>query len=272
MTERFHEFHSEEFGKIEVLMIGGKPYFPASECARVLGYSNPRDAVRRHCTGDPILKRDGVSLTVNQHGTATQQMVEKGYISEGNLYRLIVRSKLPSALRFEQWVFDNLLPTMRHYGAYVSRDVLEEMQRSSDYTASLLRQLKEEQQKSLEHQSLSLELRTKALYTDLVLQTPNTIAVSLIAKEYGMTAAAFNSLLHSLGIQYRVSGVWVLYKEYADKGYTVTLTQYKDNKVAWMHTRWTQRGRHFLHAMLKDQGFLPLAERLSYDDVQQELH
>jgi prophage antirepressor-like protein len=95
---------------LEILTIDGKPYFPASVCAKILGYKNPRDAINKHCLGDGVAKRDGVVVTVNQYGKASEQTVEKTYINEGNLYRLIVRSKLPSAVRFERWVFDKLLP------------------------------------------------------------------------------------------------------------------------------------------------------------------
>lgn len=94
-------FKSTEFGELGVLMIDGKEYFPAVQCAKVLGYSNPRDAVKRHCKIDGVVKHDGVSYTTNQHGITTQQVTEIKYINEGNLYRLIVSSRLPSAEKFE---------------------------------------------------------------------------------------------------------------------------------------------------------------------------
>lgn len=135
-------FENSEFGKLEVLMIDGKPYFPASECARMLGYSNPWDAVARHC--DHLVKREGVSLTTNQHGVVSEQTTEMSYISEGDVYRLIVRSKLPSAKRFESWVMDDVLPTIRQYGGYMTPETLERAMTDVDYLYRLAVKLKEE--------------------------------------------------------------------------------------------------------------------------------
>lgn len=110
------EFVNTEFGELKVLMIRDKAYFPATECARALGYSNPRDAIARHCAH--VVKHDGVYLTTNQHGVTTEQTIEANFIPEGDLYRLIVSSTLPAAQKFESWVFDEVLPTIRKQGYY----------------------------------------------------------------------------------------------------------------------------------------------------------
>lgn len=107
---------NNEFGKLEILMEDGKELFPAAECARILGYSNPRDAIGRHCRG--VVKRDGVSYTRNQHGVETAQKAKISYIPEGDLYRLIIRSRLPAAQKFEKWLFDEVLPELRRTGGY----------------------------------------------------------------------------------------------------------------------------------------------------------
>ncbi len=91
------------------MMIDGKPYFPATTCAKILGYSNPRKAILDHCKEDGVTKRDVVFQTTNQHGVTSNQTVSKKFISEGNLYRLITHSKLPTVERFEKWVFDEVL-------------------------------------------------------------------------------------------------------------------------------------------------------------------
>ena len=267
MRDQIRFFHNEEFGSLEILMINDKPYFPAIECARVLGYKNPRDAVQRHCKGDPVVKRDGVSFTTNQHGVSTQQTVEKNYISEGNLYRLVVHSKLPTAVRFESWIFDEVVPVIRKYGAYVHPDVIEEMQRSTAFATDLLNRLRTEQEKSAQFQEANLALTPKALYTDLVLQAENSIPITIIAKEYGMSANTLNSILHAYGVQYKVGGTWQLYQKYTDLGYTVTHTHYKGDRVAWVHTRWTQKGRHFLCNFLKKKGYVHRGDHLSHDGL-----
>lgn len=109
-------FQNSEFGELGIRLIDGKEYFPASACAKILGYSNPRDAIARHCKG--VVKRDGVSYSTNQHGVTSYQTISINYIPEGDLYRLIVSSRLPAAERFERWVFDEVLPAIRRNGSY----------------------------------------------------------------------------------------------------------------------------------------------------------
>ena len=120
-------FQNSEFGELGVLIIDDKEFFPASQCAKILGYTNPRDAIKRHCKSEGVVKHDGVSYTTNQHGFTSQQITEIKYISEGNLYRLIIRSKLPSAEKFERWVFDEVLLELRKNGSYGNNFNLEEV-------------------------------------------------------------------------------------------------------------------------------------------------
>ncbi len=100
-------FSNTEFGELGVMVIDGKEYFPATQCAALLGYKNAKDAIIRHCKG--VVKYD---LPTNG-GTQTVN-----YIPEGDLYRLIVGSKLPAAEKFERWVFDEVLPSIRR-GGYI---------------------------------------------------------------------------------------------------------------------------------------------------------
>lgn len=103
-------FSSTEFGELGVMLIDGKEYFPATQCAKILGYSNPQKAIRDHCKTDGCTK-----CSVIDSLGRTQQMK---FINEGNLYRLIVSSKLPAADKFERWVFDEVLPSIRKSGSY----------------------------------------------------------------------------------------------------------------------------------------------------------
>ena len=107
-------FSSTEFGDLGVMVIEGKEYFPAIRCAEILGYSNPRDAIFKHCKTEGVANCD----TLTNGGT---QKVK--YIDEGNLYRLIVSSKLPGAEKFEKWVFDEVLPSIRKNGGYGGIDI-----------------------------------------------------------------------------------------------------------------------------------------------------
>ena len=119
-------FENQEFGSIRLLQEAGKTFFCASDVAKALGYVNPYAAVKRHCRG-PLTKREGVVQKVNQYGDAGEQVVEISFITEGDVYRLIVHSKLPSAERFEHWVFDEVLPSIRKHGVYMSDSVLDQV-------------------------------------------------------------------------------------------------------------------------------------------------
>ena len=249
---QIQQFHSEEFGSIEILMIDDKPYFPATECAKTLGYSKPQNAIERHCRYS--LKR-GVP-----HPQSPSKTITVNFIPEGDLYRLIIRSKLPAAERFEAWVFDEVLPTIRKHGAYATHDTLDELLRSPKFAEILIERLESEREKNESLMELAEEMAPKALYCDLVLQSTNVVPVSLIAKDYGMSAAAFNTLLYDLGIQYPLGGTWSLYQKYAKNGYTHTRTYHWGERESTLHTCWTQKGRLFLYEFLKDFGILPVIE------------
>lgn len=119
-------FRNEEFGEVGVIVIDNKEYFDAIESARILGYANPRDAVIRHCNKDGVVFHDvGVITGKKRNGEDAIQFVNKKFIDEANLYRLIIRSKLKNARRFEKWVFETVLPTIRSHGAYMTDNVLE---------------------------------------------------------------------------------------------------------------------------------------------------
>ncbi|MDR2088648.1 MAG: phage antirepressor KilAC domain-containing protein [Clostridiales Family XIII bacterium] len=250
MKNEFQQFHNAEFGNIDILLIDGKPYFPATECAIVLGHKNPRKAIIDRCKG--VTKRDSLSAGGVQ---------ERNYIPEGDLYRLIIRSKLPAAVRFEAWVCDEILPTIRKYGAYVTADTPDEMLRNPKFTEAVIGKPNKERERSAALPELAEEMAPKALYCDLIPQSKSVIPVSLIAKDYGMTAAAFNSLLHDLGIQFRIAGTWLPYRDCAAKSHTQTRTCHVGERTSAMHTFRTQKGRLFLYETLKIRGILPVIEK-----------
>lgn len=130
-------FTNSEFGELEIIEVDGKFLFPATECAMKLGYSTPRDAILRHCDG--VVKRD----VIDNLGR-TQQ---KNYITEGDLYRLIVHSKLPRAKEFEKWVFDEVLPSIRKYGVYATNEFTEKAIADPDFAIKVFTALKEERAK-----------------------------------------------------------------------------------------------------------------------------
>jgi prophage antirepressor-like protein len=126
-------YYSTEFGSLETLEIDGKLYFPATECAKILHYTNPQKAIRDHCRAEGVVFRS----VIDRLG----RMQNRKFITEGNLYRLIIRSNLPAADRFERWVFDEILPTLRKHGAFATDETLDAMLRGPEHIDALLEKL-----------------------------------------------------------------------------------------------------------------------------------
>ena len=110
------------------------------------------------------------------------------------------------------------------------------------------------------------ELKPKADYVDSILKNPGLVTITQIAKDYGMSGYSLNKKLNELGIQYRQSDQWLLYRKYQDKGYTFSETMQivrSDGRPdVKMNTKWTQKGRLFLYELLKENGVLPSIEKL----------
>lgn len=128
------------------------------------------------------------------------------------------------------------------------------------------------QKLQMQNESLTLQLNEsnkKASYLDIILGTPDSLAITQIASDYGMSAVAFNKLLQEVGIQHKVHGQWVLYRAFMGKGYvqsrSFTFKDKKGHDHSKMNTYWTQKGRKLIYDVLKKSGTLPLIER---DDIE----
>jgi prophage antirepressor-like protein len=252
-------FKNPEFGEIRTIEENGKGLFCGKDIANALGYDQPHKAVERHC-------RYGMKCTV-PHPQSKDKTIEMIFIPEGDVYRLITHSKLPAAERFEKWVFDEVLPSIRKHGMYA----VDELLSNPDLFISVLQDLKAEREKKqalelevAQNKQIISELQPKASYYDLILQNKSIMPISKIAKDYGMSAKRMNALLHELGIQYKMGKTWLLYQGYADKGYTQSRTYAIDVDKSALHTYWTQKGRLFLYDILKNRlGILPVIERVA---------
>ena len=165
-------FNSKEFGQIRTVTIDNKPWFVASDVARALGYTNPRDAVARHCKG--VAKHD----TPTSSGT---QLIS--YINEGDVYRLIMKSKLPSAEKFESWVMDEVLPSIRKSGGYIAGQ--EQMSDAELMAKALLVAQKQIEQRNsiIEQQKAKIEEdRPKTIFADAVATSKTSILIGDLAK------------------------------------------------------------------------------------------
>ena len=252
MNEVFN-FHGQE---VRTVTIDNDPYFSNADVCKILDINNPSQALKR-------LKQDGVITNEVIDGLGRKQDMK--FVSESNLYKLIFQSKKKEAEAFTDWVTSEVLPSIRKHGLYAIDDLLN----NPDMAIAALQKLKEERQLRLQAQEevaqknqIIQELQPKATYYDLVLQNKTLVPISVIAKDYGMSATKLNKILHELKVQYKQGSTWLLYQKYASKGYTQSKTHTIDANYSKMHTYWTQKGRLFLYDLLKNKkGILPLIEQ-----------
>jgi len=141
-------FTNDVFGEILVILKDNKEYFDANSVASLLGYSNPRDAIIRHCKEEGVILHEvGVTSKTRNGENLKTQMYKKKFIDEGNLYRLIMKSKLKTACKFERWVCDEVIPSIRNHGAYIEENIVDELLENPDLIISLAQKLKNERLK-----------------------------------------------------------------------------------------------------------------------------
>ena len=165
-------FKNDSFGAVRTTTDeNGKILFCGKDVATALGYVDTAQAIRKHCKGV-------VEITTPSNGGA--QMMK--FITEGDVYRLTFGSKLPSAEKFTDWVADEILPSIRKHGAYMTENVIEQALTSPDFLIQLATQLKEEQaqRKALE-QRVEAD-RPKVLFADAVETSQNSILIGDLAK------------------------------------------------------------------------------------------
>lgn len=165
-------FNSEEFGQVRTVEINGKPYFVANDVARALGYKRPADAVTAHCKG-----------SVKHRYLTDGGEQELKVIPEGDIYRLTVRSKLPSAEKFEKWVFDEVVPSIRTNGGYIAgQETLSDEDLMAKAILVAQRKIKERDQ-IIEQQKAKIEAdRPKTIFADAVSASHTSILIGDLAK------------------------------------------------------------------------------------------
>lgn len=248
-------FEHEKFGKVRAVVIDGEPWFVAKDVAVILGYNNPRDAVRNHVYDDD----KGVEKIDTPGGKQKFTIV-----NESGIYSLIFGSRKTDAKEFKHWVTSEILPSVRKYGFYATDDVLEQFLNDPDMAIGVFSKLKEEREKVRRLECENKELSEKCSYLDLITRSPDAVPITVIAKDYDMSACEMNQTLHHLGVQYKMKcGTWVLYQEHVGNGYTRSKTFVCDEKSfsSSVHTYWTQKGRKFIYEILRENGILPLCER-----------
>ena len=204
-------FKNPEFGAIRIVVDGEKYFFCGMDVARALGYKDTVNALKAHC------KEDGVAFYHLTDSLGREQKAK--FISEGNLYRLIVHSKLPSAERFERWVFDEVLPSIRQHGAYLTREKLWEVATSPEALLKLCSDLLAEREKNAALQADNARLQGKAVYYDLFIDLRHSTNLRTTAKELEVPERRFVRFLLERRYVYRTpSGCVLPYAKGSNEG------------------------------------------------------
>ncbi|CAK1247374.1 KilAC domain (KilAC) [Fructobacillus fructosus] len=197
--------------------------------------------------------------------TSGRKVGKGDFITEPQFYKLVMKAGSTQAEKFQDWVTSEVLPSIRKHGAYMTDSKIEEALTDPDTIIRLATTLKQERQEKLLLKQRVNELQPKADYTDSILQNKALVTITFIAKDYGMSGAAMNKLLHELGVQYRQGDTWLLYAKHQQKGWTQSETKEvrraDGSKKLVASTKWTQKGRLGLYELLKDNGVLPLIEQ-----------
>lgn len=222
------KFNHEMFGEIRTMTNErGETFFVGKDVAEALGYAKPQNALAVHVDLDD-------KTTASIQGTGSNYKTKAILINESGLYSLILSSKLPQAKAFKHWVTSEVLPLIRQTGSYtLHRRQVEDL-----------------------HQRIG-ELMPKAEYCDEVLDSVSCLTTTQIAKELSMTVSDLTRVLEQRKVMYKQGGHWLLYADYARKGYAKSRTTTHYDAEGELHTRtylvWTEAGRQFIHRLCRDE-------------------
>ena len=205
---KMETFRNQEFGSVRIIRDDGRLLFCRIDVAAALGYSKPRNAVYAHCKG--ALKRG--ALTAGG-------MQELTFIPEGDVYRLIVHSRLPTAQRFEKWVFEEVLPSIRQTGGYMTSSLLEQAAADPNVLLQFAGQLLAEHEKNASLTRQVQEMEPKAAFFDTFLHPEDCTNIRATAKELDIGERAFCKFLIEGGFLYRCPGGYLLpYAKKSNRG------------------------------------------------------
>ena len=223
------------------------------DIARGLGFVQTKNGVE-------YVRWETVNNYLQSYGFS-QNVGKEDYIPEHVFYLLAMKASNEAAKDFQRKIATEILPSIRKHGVYMTAEAAEKIISNPDFIIGLANQVKQARAERDAALTQVAELKPKADYCELILQSAEALPVTVIAKDYGMGGADFNKLLHKLKIQYKVGKTWVLYQIYAGLGYMKSVTRNLSESLSVTHNYWTQKGRMFLYSVLKKAGVLPLIER-----------
>lgn len=277
MENKIQIFKNDEFGEIRTSGTPENPLFCLGDVCKALGLSGGAKNVKSR------LNPKGVDIINTPTSGGVQPL---NYIDEPNLYKCIFQSRKKEAEQFQDWVTSEVLPSIRKHGAYLTNEAVERAITEPDFLIELATTIKKERQQRMlaerkvtEQTALLAEkdnkidalhgqvanMQKQVSYLDLILGTTDSVTITQIAQDYGLSAIALNKLLFEKRVQHKVGGQWILYAKYIQECYVRSEVVVYNDKGGLQHTKqntkWTQKGRLFLYNLLKQEGYRPLIEK-----------
>lgn len=266
MSNNLMVFEGKE---VEVFEFEGQILFNPKHVAECLDIKNVNENLR-NMNNKQVIKL--INSKISSTDFRKLHNTGENFLTESGVYKLIFKSRKEEAERFQDWVTDEVLPSIRKTGTYnmVNRQLKDSymIDNPIERAKRWIEEQKEKEQLQLESkmkEKVIKELKPKADYTDMILKNKGLVTITQIAKDYGMSGKEMNKILHERGIQYKQSGQWLLYKQHQGKGYThsetIDITRSNGMPDVKMTTKWTQKGRLFLYDLLKTNNILPDIEK-----------
>ncbi len=263
-------FEKEGLGKIKIAKLNDKLIFNLHDSCFNLGYTKKNGLGKIYLRKDKIenicesLDIKGVSLGDTSKIRITENIDFKNtWLNEKDFYALCLESHAKNAKPFREWVTGEVLPSIRKTGQYKIGEDKPKYKLPKNFSEAL-RQLADEVDENNKLRNDIKGMKPKADYTERILKNPGLVSITQVSKDYGLSGAEMNKLLHGLKVQYKKSGQWLLYSQYDGKGYvhsdTVDIKHKDGREDVKMNTKWTQAGRLFLYNLLKSKNVLPLIE------------
>lgn len=257
VTNEIQIFKNNKFGEIRTIIDKNNDvWFCIPDIARVLNIANATQLSERIDTEDKAMFDIGLinGALVN-------------FTNESGLYTILLRSDKEEAKPFKKWVTSEILPTIRKTGMYLTDGIYNLMMKEPEKIGEILieygKTRKENEKLILENKEKDkqiTELKPAKEYVDRILSTEDTMTITQIAADYGLSGLRLNQILHQERFIRNVGGQWLLYTEHMNKGYTKSETiiiKRKDGTEKVVPaTKWTQKGRLKIHNILTSLGYL----------------
>ena len=241
MDNKLMTFENAAFGKIRTLTIDGEPWFVAADVCRALEIGNPSMAVERLDDDEK-----GIS-TIDTLGGKQRMTI----INEPGLYSLVLSSRKPEAKAFRRWITHEVIPTIRKYGGYMTKSLLEQVLENPNLIYEFARRMLAEQQKNERLRQELDRAKPKADYYDAFIHPESCTNIRATAKELKVPEKMFTAFLIRKRYLYRApSGSLMPYAKAADDGLFFVKDYIAVNGHHGVYTLVTPKGKALFLSML----------------------